>query len=264
MNRAPHRSLRALASLAGLALLAGCVHPSGYVDVHSVLTPLGEGRVENLPLERPLRITREISERNALLEVRVELLERTTGPAQLERFGKPTYVPWRWYHPLVKLPIALTIFPPFFLAFHDPTTYDGVTWTRRDYFHDVGAWFNFFSGVPTGGREVRLEEERILLENVVAVTNERRAPVSGRSMTLSLDGRPLASGVSDAEGAVRFDLAPYLTPELAQAGHTLRIVSPSETGAPAELSWSLDGKAVQQFLENRPAVPQPAIPPQSP
>jgi hypothetical protein len=251
VNRARHWRLRGLASLAGLALIAGCSHPCGYVDVRSVLTPLGEGRITNAPLERPLRVTREVSERNAVLEVRVELLETTTGPAQLERFGKPTYVPWRWYHPLFKLPIAVTIFPPFFLAFHDPTTYGGGTWTRWDYFHDVGAWFNLCSGVPTGGREVRMEEERILLEKVVAVTRERRAPVAGRDVTLSLDGRPLGSGVSDAEGTVRFDLAPFLTPELAQAAHTLRIVSPSGTGEPAELSRKLDGKTVQQFLENR-------------
>ncbi|MGO8702938.1 MAG: hypothetical protein ACLQVA_03890 [Candidatus Brocadiia bacterium] len=264
MNRARHWSLRALASLAGLALIAGCAHPTGYVDIRSVLTPLGEGRVTNMPLERPLRIARELSERNAVLEVRVESLETTTGPAQLERFGKPTYVPWHWYHPFVKLPIAVTIFPPFFLAFHDPTTYGGGTWTRWDYFHDVGAWFNLCSAVPMGGRVVELDEKRILLEQVAAVTRERRAPVAGRDVTLSLDGRPLASGVSDAEGAVRFDLAPFLTPELAQAGHTLRIVSPSETGAPAELSWSLDGRTVQQFLENRPAAPQPATPPGSP
>jgi len=257
VGRARHWSVRGLALSAALALLAGCVHPCGYVDVRSVLTPVGEQSVENAPLEQPLRITREISERNAVLEVRVELLETTSGPAQLERFGKPTYVPWHWYHPLVKLPFAVTIFPPFFLAFHDPTTYGGGNWTRWDYFHDVGAWFNLCSAVPMGGREVELDEQRILLEQVVAVTGERRAPIAGRSVTLSLDGRPLASGVSDAEGAVRFDLAPFLTPDLAQAGHTLRLVSVSATGAPAELSRRLDGKTIQQYLDNRSPVPQP-------
>ena len=79
MNRARHWSLRALAALAGLALIAGCAHPTGYVDIRSVLTPLGEGRVTNAPLEQPLRITREVSERNAVLEVRVESLETTDG-----------------------------------------------------------------------------------------------------------------------------------------------------------------------------------------
>jgi hypothetical protein len=250
VNRAGRWGVRALASLAGLALIAGCSHPCGYVDIRSTLTPLGEGRVENAPLEQPLRITRELSERNAVLEVRVESLETTTGPAQLERFGKPTYVPWRWYHPLVKLPIAVTILPPFFLAFHDPTTYGGGNWTRWDYFRDVVAWFNLCSAVPTGGREVRTAEERILLKKVVAV-RERRAPIAGRGVTLSLDGRPLASGVSNSEGEVRFDLAPFLTPDLAQASHTLRIVSPSGAGEAAELSQPLDGKTVQQLLENR-------------
>jgi hypothetical protein len=264
VNRARHWSVRGLASLAGLALLAGCSHPCGYLDIRSTLTPLGEGRVENAPLERPLRITRELSERNAILEVRLESLETTTGPAQLERFGKPTYVPWRWYHPLVKLPIAVTIFPPFFLAFHDPTTYGGGNWTRWDYFRDVIAWFNLCSAVPIAGREVRMTEERILRKEVVAVIRERRAPIPGRSVTLTLDGRQLASGVSDAEGAVRFDLAPFLTPELAQAAHTLRIVSPSVTGEAAQLSRPLEGKTVQQLLENRPAAPQPTIPPPRP
>jgi len=243
--------------LAGLALLAGCAHPAGYVDVRSVLTPLGEARVEYAPLEQPLRITREVSERNAVLEVRVEWLEKVSGPAQLERFGKPTWVPWRWYHPLIKLPIAVTIFPPFFLAFHDPSAYGGGNWTRWDYFHDVGAWFNLCSAMPTDSREVRTQEERIFLEMIPAVTSERRAPISGRGVALSLDGRELTRGVSDAEGAVRFDLAPYLTPDLAQATHTLRIVSPSDTGAPAELSRTLEGKTIQQFLQNRPPAPQP-------
>ena len=264
MSRARHWSVRGLASLAGLALIAGCSHPCGYVDVRSVLTPLGEGRVENAPLEQPLRITRELSERNAVLEVRVEYLETTEGPAQLERFGKPTYVPWRWFHPLLKLPIAVTILPPFFLAFHDPTTYGGGNWTGWDYFRDVGAWFNLCSAAPTDARKVRGEEERILLEKVVAVTRERRAPLSGRGVTLSLDGRELANGVSDATGAVRFDLAPFLTPELAQTSHTLRIVSLSEAGEAAQLSRNLDAKTVQQLLENRPTAPPPAIPSQSP
>jgi hypothetical protein len=222
-----------------------------------VLTPTGEGSVSYAPLERPLRIARELSERNALLEVRVECLETTAGPAQLERFGKPTSVPWRWYHPLVKLPVAATILPPFFLAFHDPTTYGGGNWTCRDYFHDVLAWFNLCSAVPTDSREIQMEEERILLTNVVAVTRERRAPISGRSVTLSLDGRELARGVSDAEGAVRFDLAPFLTADLAKTDHTLRIVSLSEAGEEAELARKLEGKTVQQLLENRSPAPQP-------
>jgi hypothetical protein len=249
VNRAWHRSLRGLAALAGLALIAGCAHPCGYVDVRSVLTPLGEGSVANAPLEQPLRIAREVSERSALLEVRVEWLETTEGPAQLERFGKPTYVPWHWYHPLIKLPIAVTILPPFFLAFHDPTTYGGGNWTRWDYFRDVGAWFNLCSAVPMGGRKVRLEEERILSEEAVAVIRERRAPISGRGVTLSLDGRELAGGVSDAQGAVRFDLARFLTPEMAQSSHTLRIVSLSEAGEAAELTRKLDGKTVEQLLK---------------
>jgi hypothetical protein len=265
VSRARHWSVRwparrtagKLASLAGLALIAGCAHPTGYVDLRSVLTPLGEGSVSSAQLERPLRITREVSERNPVLEVRVEQFETTAGPAQLERFGKPTHIPWRWYHPLIKLPIAVTILPPFFLAFHDPTTYGVENWTRWDYFRDVGAWFNLCSAVPFGAREVRMEEERILLENVVAVTRERRAPISGRSVTLSLDGRELARGVSDAEGAVRFDLAPFLTPDLAKTDHTLRIVTLSEAGEEAELSRKLDGKVIQQYLDNRPSAPQP-------
>ena len=262
MSRARHWSVRGLASLVAVALIAGCSHPCGYVDVRSALTPLGEAGVENAPLEQPLRITREISERNAILEVRVEWLETTAGPAQLERFGKPTCVPWQWYHPLVKLPIAVTIIPPFLLAFHDPHTHGGGNWTRWDYFRNVGAWFNLCSAVPTGGREVRMEEERILLEKVAAVIRERRAPISGRGVTLSLDGRELAGGVSDAEGAVRFDLAPFLTPELAQTSHTLRVVSLSDTGEPAELTRKLDGKTVQQLLENRSPTPQtPPSPP---
>jgi hypothetical protein len=261
VSRARRGNPRGLAALAGLALIAGCSHPCGYVDVRSVLTSRGEGSVSNAPFEQPLRIMREVSGRNAILEVRVESLETTEGPAQLDRFGKPTYVPWRWYHPLIKLPIAVTIFPPFFLAFHDPTTYGGGNLTRWDYFRDVGAWFNLCSAVPMGGREVRMEEERIFSETVAAVIRERRAPISGRGVTLSLDGRELASGVSDAEGAVRFDLAPFLTSDLVQSSHTLRIVSLSDTGEAAELSRKLDGKTVQQLLENRPAAPQPKTPP---
>jgi hypothetical protein len=252
-------------ALAGLALFAGlsaggagCSHPTGYVDLRSVLTPTGEGTASYARLARPLRITREISERSALLEVRVERLETTTGPARLERFGKPTWVPWHWYHPLVKLPVAVTIFPPFFLAFHDPTAYSGGEWTRWDYFHDVGAWFNLCSAVPSGGRVVRTEEERILLKDVVTVISQRRAPVVGRAVTLSLDGRELARGVSDAEGAVQFDLAPFLTAEKAQADHLLRIVSLSESGEEAELSQTLEGATVRRFIENRSPAPQPA------
>jgi hypothetical protein len=147
------------------------------------------------------------------------------------------------------------------LAFHDPTAHGGGNWTRWDYFRDVGAWFNLGSAVPMGAREVQMVEERILLEKVVAVIRERRAPISGRGVTLSLDGRELAGGVSDAEGAVRFDLAPFLTPDLAQSSHTLRIVSLADTGEAAELSRKLDGKTVQQFLQNRPAAPQPKTPP---
>jgi hypothetical protein len=248
VSRARHGSVRGLAALAGLALIAGCAHPCGYVDVRSVLTPLGEERVANAPLEQPLRITREVSERNAILEVRVEWLETTEGPARLERFGKPAYVPWRWYHPLIKLPIAVTIFPPFFLAFHDPATYGGGNWTRWDYFRDVGAWFNLCSALPMDERKVQRVEERILLKKVVAVIRERRAPIAGRGVTLSLDGRELAGGVSDAEGAVRFDLAPFLTPDLAQGSHTLRVVSLSDTGEAAELSRKLEGKTVQELL----------------
>jgi hypothetical protein len=258
VNRARHWSIRGLAALAGLALAAGCAHPCGYVDVRSVLTPLDEGRVERAPLEQPLRITREVSERSALLEVRVESLEMTVGPAHLARFGKPACVPWKWYHPVVKLPIAVTIFPPFILAFHDPTTYGGGNWTRWDYFRDVGAWFNLCSAVPMDTRKVSGDEERILVKEVVAVTSEWRAPIAGRGVTLSLDGRELARGVSDAQGAVRFDLAPFFTTEMAQGSHTLRIVSLGATGEAEELTRNLEGRTVRQFLENHPATPPPS------
>jgi hypothetical protein len=69
--------------------------------------------------------------------------------------------------------------------------------------------------------------------------------------------------VSDAEGAVRFDLTPFLTPEMTQGSHTLRLVSLSDAGEPAELARKLDGKIVQQLLENRSAAPQPSPSPPS-
>jgi len=262
--RAMRWRLCRLAAVAGLAWMAGCSHPCGYVDLHSQWTVLGEGRASTAPLAQPLQIERGISERNAVLEVRVESLETTEGLVRSDLYGKPTYVEWVWYHPLLKLPVAVTILPPFYLAFRVPHTHSGGNWSRWDYFRDVIAWFNLASAVPTGPREIRAEEALVRSKKMTAILSQRRAPLAGRGVSLSLDGRELASAVSDAQGEVRFDLAPFLTPELAQGSHTLRLVSPYEVGGAVEYTWKLDGAVVGQYLENRKQAPEPKAPPPGP
>jgi hypothetical protein len=235
--------------LAGLAWMPGCSHPCGYADVRSTLLPTaGEQRVTTTTLPRPLGVTREITGLNAVLEIKVSALETTEGPARMDTYGKLTYVTYQWYTPFVKLGAILSLVCPWYLPAHDPHIHGAGNWTRSDYFRDVLAWYNLCSGLPTGPRDIDLEEQLIRSETLRAPFSQRLAPVPGRSVTLSLDGKELAKAVTGADGTVRFDLAPFLKPELAKGNHTLQIVTPVGSGAEAVLPLPLEGKTVEQLL----------------
>lgn len=246
------RGYAVLAVLAGL--LAGCAHPTGYVDLHAVVTPTGGESVRQAMPEQPLRVTRDLSAKNGVLDVRVESLEIATGAARRDIYGRKTYAVWRWYAPLAKPFVGVLLIPPFYLAAHDPHTHGAENWTRGDYFRDVIAWYNLFSAMPNGPREMELTETPLRSETLETTLRQRRVPIAGRTIIVQLDDRELGRGVSDADGAVSFNLAPALTAELARADHTVRLVSPGADGETAELSWTLEAATVRQFL-NRPPAP---------
>ena len=223
-----------------LFLASGCAHPCGYVDVHTRLTPIGNEReVKQLPADQPLRIVRDITPTNSVIELLVEQREVSTGLAGQETYGRRTYVPFRWHAPIVKPLAAVTVVLPLYFSASDPHCHGGGNWGLLDYLRDVCSWFNPFSGIPTGHRKVDNETRRMRYCDVLAPLAERRVPVSGSTVELYLDDVKVAEGVSDAEGRVRFDLAEQITPEFAQAGHRLRVVSRIADGRAANLDWNV-------------------------
>jgi hypothetical protein len=251
----------AVLSLPGL-FPAGCSHPCGYADIRSVITRVdGNEKVTEAEAAEPLRVARDVSENNAVLDVRVESIEVVTASARRDRYGREVYVPWTWdwagtcWSPFLKLGVDIFIIPPFYLAAHDPHAHGGEVWRRRDYWRDVVAWWNFFSTIPTGPREIAATETLIGSENMEAIVNERRKPIAGRTISLSLDGREILSGVSNADGSVAFDLGPFLKPNIAGAGHSLRVSSLAPNLEEVSLSWTLDAKIVRKYLDKQRTTP---------
>jgi len=227
-------------AILGLLLIAGCVHPCGYVDVHTRLIPLGdEWKVERLPAAQPLRLVRGVDAGSSVLEVEVEECEVETGAATLQTFGRRTYAPFRGYAPIVKPLAAVTMVLPLYLSALDPHRHDGGNWTFFDYTRDVISWFNPFSAIPTGKRRVETEPTLMRVRTVTAPLAERRVPIAGRTVALYLDDNMVAEQVSDTKGIVRFDLAEHLTRESAGTVQRLRLVTQRADGEEAILDLPL-------------------------
>ena len=69
-----------------------------------------------------------------------------------------TYVPYRWYAPVIKPLAAVTLVAPIYSACRPHPHRDGRI-GAGDRIRDFGAWFNIFSGIPTGPRSIVREDE---------------------------------------------------------------------------------------------------------
>jgi hypothetical protein len=235
------------------AIVSGCAHPTGYVDIHSRVTPLGQEKQFTLSaLSNPISVTGALSGSEMadyVLHFNVESIEVTESVARRDAYGKRTDVAWQWYHPLLKIPVALTIIPPFFISMHDPHVHGDGGWKRRDFFRDVIAWYNLCSAIPTGSRRIDLEEKLIRSEVIVAPIEDKVVPVEGREVSVELDGKPISKAVSDAKGKFDFDMQPFLTEDFAKRDHELRLITYNEKGARQETTMKISGATFQKLLD---------------
>jgi hypothetical protein len=122
-----------------------------------------------------------------------------------------------------------------------------------DYGRDVIAWFNIFSGVPTGPRRIETGERLIKSRRGEFPVAQRNVPASGRTVILILDEKELDRGVSDAQGVVRFDLAARVRPEMAGADQSFRLKLQRENGTEEVFTFSLNKETAAAWLKARPA-----------
>ena len=235
-----------------LLLTTGCVHPCGYVEIRTQLVPLGDEReVRRLPAVQPLLIVRDVSATSAVIEVRVEQREVTTGLAVQETRGRRTYAPYKWYAPILKPLASVTVVLPFYFSASSPHNHGAENWGMLDYFRDVLGWFNPFSALPNGPRRVESRERSLRWRVISAPLAERQVPISGRAVALHLDGEKIEEQVSDAEGMVRFDLNRHLTPARAEADRQLALMSSAPDGAVADVRWTVTTAVLRELVRQR-------------
>jgi len=247
----------ALAGLLGglaLVLLAGCRHPCEYVGIRSAILPeQGEGRVVRTAASETMRLAAPVTPERVSLDVLVEEQWVTFGPARRETYGYRSYVPYTWYAPLLKPVVAVTVVTPMYLSFHDPHRHGGGNWRLRDYGRDIIAWFNICSGVPVGPRRVETEERLVKSKRGEFPVAQRNEPAPSRTVLLELDEKEVARAVGDAQGVVRFDLAPHLRPAMAGAAQVFRLKLQREDGTEEIFTYTLDKETAAAALKAHPA-----------
>ena len=247
----------ALAGLFGglaILILAGCRHPCGYVGIHSVILPEpGEGRTERTAGTETMRLAAPVTPERVSLEVLVEEQWVTFGPARRETYGHRSYVPYTWYAPLLKPVVAVTVVTPMVLSFRDQHRHGGGSWRLRDYGRDIVAWFNIFSAVPTGPRRIEAGERLLKSKRGEFPVAQRNEPAPSRTVLLVLDEKELARAVGDAEGVVRFDLAPHLRPAMAGASQVFHLKLQRENGTEEIFNFTLDKETAAALLKAHPA-----------
>ena len=232
-------------ALACAAVLAGCAHPCGYVDVRTHLQ-LRDGAATRLaPVSNPMRLAAEPSSGRPVLSLRVERKEVKTGPADAARYGRRVVAPYQWYAPIVQPLGAVTLFVPLYYSAAHPHDHGANGWSRWDYLRDVVAWFNIFSAMPTGRRRAAADETVIERRVMEAACIERRIGLPGARVSLSIGGRQRAEAVSNADGLVEFDLSKVLTAEETRTDQQLVFGTIDPAGSKATMDWRLGAEKVR-------------------
>jgi len=221
-------------------MAAGCSHPCGYVDLRTEVTPIGGGETVRLvPAVRPLRVVKDLSSDNHVLEVSVERLEVTIGPARRDIYGRATRAVYRWYAPVVKPAVAGTLVLPLFFSFRDPHRHDDLQWSPVDVFMDAASWLNPFSAVPVGPREIAAEETYVRTDYVDAPVSEKPVPVSGHGVVLWVDDEKIAEATTGENGIARFDLTAHVDEAFAARDRRFKLKSMILEGPRSELRWTV-------------------------
>ena len=232
---------------------AGCRHYCGYVGQHMVIQTAGDGEtVESRPAPDPMVIEQLLPPGSAALVVRVEGLEVATAMADCALYGRETFVEWRWYSPLVKPLVVISLFGPFYASAFDPHAHSSGNWGMLDYLQDVGSWYNFVSAVPSGPREVEDEETLIRSERRMTTTRVSRTPLAGRKVTLAIGEKTIAAATSDEKGRVRFDLDAWIRSRADWDDHAARL----EMTEPERsvLTVMIRNAAIMQYVNERDKV----------
>lgn len=229
---------------------AGCRHYCGYAGLHTVIVPDAEGgetSVRAAPV--PLVVEQLLPQGPAVLVARADAVQVTTAMAECRLYGRETYVEYQWYTPLIKPLMAVSIVGPFWAAAFDPHSHDGRNWNSQDYLQDVGSWYNFFSGLPTGAREMADEETLLRSEHRAVTVRVARVPTTGRKMTLFVDDKAVCEATTDSAGRARFDLTAWLSARVTSNDHAARIEMAGPDGP--VLALTLTNAAIQQYLNQR-------------
>ena len=245
------RTIPLILAVAALGLAAGCAHKCGYVEIRTEQTPLeGELRVEHIASGQPLNIIKELSRTNPVLVVRVQEKQTTWGPVRQKAYGRRVHVPWKPYAPLVKIFASATVVLPVYFAWHDPTSYGVDNWGMSDFLRDFISWYNWASAIPNGPREIETEEKLIRTRVIIGGLAEATIGIPGRTVSVHIGDKKVASQVTDEKGLVRFDVTTFLTREMAEEDRTIKLVtlSPLPTGEPAETSWTLSVFTMRELM----------------
>jgi len=224
------------------------------VGQRTEIEPLGEAEtVETRPAPDPLVLEQLLPREGPWLRVRAEALEVATGPARVRLHGRAAYVEYRWYTPLVKPLIAVTLIGPFYAAAFDPHAHNGRTWDLLDYLRDTFAWYNLFSAVPTGPRVLDDAETLLREQRSTIVLRVARVPLPQREVVLLIDDQLVARQTTAADGHARLDLGPWLRERTGASDHPARLELRDPEHAAAH-SFTLRNALITQFLNERDKV----------
>jgi len=237
----------------------GCAHSAGYAGIHTRQTPLsGEVFVEERPWGQKINVVSDVSSVNPILVVRVEQRRVLRGRVRQETYGRKVYVPWRYYAPFVKILASATVVLPAYFAWYDPTPHGADNWGVTDLLWDFGAWYNWFSAIPNGPRQIESSERLIRKREIVGALSEEVVGVANQPVELYLEDDLLATGRTDEDGRVRFDVGALLTAEMAKQDRPIRLVTPQPDIAPAETERTLSSFVMQRLIEQRGSQPNGA------
>ena len=237
------------------ALLGGCAHPCGYVEVRARQVILeGEQTVEIQPDDAPFRILEDLSETNPLLVVRVVQREVRSGDIRMDIYGRAVSVPWRWHAPIVKIVVSATGILPIHFAWKDPHRHGADTWSLWDFGRDVISWYNWGSAVSIGRRVIASEEELIRERFMRAPLSEREVGITGQAVDFYVGFEKFASRETDADGKVVFDVGALLTPELVKEDRHITLLTPRLDGEHYETDWNVSAYILRALLKAREAA----------
>ena len=130
----------------------------------------------------------------------------------------------------------------------EPHDHRANGWGAFDVLWDCAAWWNPFSAVPTGARDIAPRETLIETRSLGFARTKAPAPLAGRRVELLVDGAVRGERASDAEGIVRFDVRSLLKRTDADADRKLTVRLKDAKAGQAPITRALTADEVRRML----------------